>query len=104
MKMGFSMSDLRSNIRGGGCFIIHSKRGVILSNVPTGTTVLGWSLAISGSRPPNFFPRGWGFHFWGPKAQTFGFYEHFEYMKIFEKFRLENAIKMNLGDLLNKIF
>ena len=53
------------------------------------TTVLGWSSAISGSRPPNFFCDGGGSHFWGPK--------NFENLKFFEKLWLKNAIKMNLG-------
>ena len=76
------------------------------------TTVLGWSSAISGSRLPNFFPRGWGSHFWERKApksylQRAGgarFTKNFTNLKDFENFRLKNAIRLNLGDLLNKIF
>lgn len=32
------------------------------------TTVLKLFSAISVGRPPNFFLRGWGSHFWGPRA------------------------------------
>ena len=72
-------------------------------------TVLGWSSAISGSRPPNFFCEVGGPTFGGRRPSKVGIrvakaravYEKLENLKIFEKFRLENAIKMDFGDLLN---
>ena len=92
-------------------------RSSFSSGIPTiaSTTALGWSLAISGSRPPNFFPWEWGWgssNFWGPKAPKSGsprgegarLTKNFEYFEIFEKKWLKNAIKMNFWDLLNKNF
>ena len=58
------------------------------------TTVLGWSSTISGSRPPNFFLEA-------GKAGGARFTKNFDNLKIFEKLRLKNAIKMNLGDHQN---
>ena len=39
-----------------------------------------------------------------PRAEGARFKINFENLKFFEKLLLKNAIKMNLGELLNKIF
>ena len=65
---------------------------------------------------PKFFPRGWGegrsSNFLGPNVPKSGlpralgarFTKNYENLEDFEKFRLNNAIKKNFRDLLNKIF